>query len=82
MESRTSTDFSVRFSTNVARVLEYEDATGKIEFTLDAGSKGDRFICLENHPASWPRGPRYEVAFLRAKQFLEACGYEVEIYGQ
>jgi hypothetical protein len=82
MGSPTPTDFTVRFSTEVARVLQCDDATGRIEFTVDAGSKGDRSICLEHHPASWPRGPRYELAFHRAKQFLESCGYEVEIYGE
>ena len=74
-------DFAVRFSTEVARVLVCEDATGRIEFTLDAGSKGDHSICLEHHPSDWPRGPRYDLAFRRAKEYLESCGYEVEIYG-
>ena len=82
MASPTPTDFAVRFSTEVARVLECDDATGRIEFTLDAGSKGDRSICLRHHPEGWPRKTRYELAFLRAKQFLESCGYEVEIYGE
>ena len=77
-----TTEFAVRFSTEVARVLECDDATGRIEFTLDAGSKGDRSICLEHHPSSWPRGSRYDLAFQRAKEFLESCGYEVEIYGE
>ena len=61
MESRTRTNFTVRISADVARVLECEDATGTIQFTLDAGSKGDNSICLEHHPASWLRGPRYEL---------------------
>lgn len=82
MASRTPVDFKVRFSADVAGILEYDDATGRIEFTLDAGSKGDRSICLQHHPAGWPRKTRYELAFLRAKQFLESCGYEVEIYGE
>ena len=42
MESRTYTDFKVKFNGDVAGVLECEDAIGTIEFTLDAGSKGDR----------------------------------------
>ena len=74
-----TTDFTVRFSTEVARVLQCDDATGRIEFTLDVGSKGGRSICLEHHPLNWPRGLRYDRAFQRAKQFLESCGYEVEI---
>jgi hypothetical protein len=78
MESRMYTDFKVRFSGDVVGVLECEDAKGTIEFTLDAGSKGDRSICLQHHPANAPRGRRYELAFAKAKQFLESCGYEVE----
>ena len=79
MEPRTPTDFKVRFNGDVVGILECQDATGSIEFTLDAGSKGDRSICLQHHPASAPRGQRYELAFLRARQFLESCGYVVEI---
>ena len=82
MSSPAPTDFTVRFSTEVARVLQCDDATGRIEFALDTGSKGDRSICLEHHPAGWPRGPRYDAAFRRAKEYLESCGYEVEIYGE
>ena len=78
MESRTPVDFKVRFSADVPGILEYDDATGRIEFTLDAGSKGDRSICLRHHPESAPRGQRYDLAFLKAKQFLESCGYLVE----
>ena len=81
MAPSTPDDFTVRFSTEVARVLECDDAIGRITFTLDAGEKGDRSICLEHHPESFPRGPRYDLAFRRAKEYLESCGYEVEIYG-
>ena len=76
-----STDFTVRFSTRVARVLECEDEAGVIEFGLDSGDHGDKSLCLEHHPASWPRGPRYDLAFHCAKEFLESCGYQVEVYG-
>jgi hypothetical protein len=41
MEPRTSSDFKVRFSADVAGVLECDDATGRIEFALGAGSKGE-----------------------------------------
>jgi hypothetical protein len=78
METRISTDFKVRFNGDVEGVLECEDAIGTIEFTLDVGSKCDRSICLQHHPASAPRGQRYDLAFLKAKQFLESCGYFVE----
>jgi hypothetical protein len=82
MSSPATTDFTVRFSTEVARVLECDDSTGRIQFTLDAGSKGDKSVCLEHHPSDWPRGSRYDLAFRRAKEFLESCGFEVEIYGK
>jgi len=82
MDSPTPNDFTVRFSTEVARVLECDDATGRIKFGLDSGSKGDRSICLEHHPADWPRGRRYDLAFRCAKEYLESCGFEVEIYGR
>ena len=73
--------FAVAFSTQVARVLECADAEGCIEFTLDAGSKGDRSICLEHHARDRPRDARYMRAFECARQFLVACGFEVETYG-
>ena len=44
------------------------------------GAKGEKSICLEHHPSKWPRGPRYDLAFQRAKQFLESKGFDVEIY--
>ena len=48
----------------------------------DAGSGDNSSICLEHHPADWPRGGRYELAFRSAKEFLESCGYEVEVDGE
>ena len=74
--------FTVSFSERVGRLLECVDAAGRIEFTLDAGAGEGNSICLEHHPASWPRGSRYEAAFESAKRFLESSGYSVEIYGQ
>ena len=82
MAASTPTDYTVRFSTKVARVLEYEDATGRVEFTLDSGSKGERSICIEHHSSTGRRCRNYDVAFQRSKQYLESCGYEVEIYGE
>ena len=73
--------FSVRFSPSVAFTLECTDSAGTVTFTVDTGSGGNRSICLEHHPADWPRGERYLLAFRSAKEFLESCGYEVEVYG-
>jgi hypothetical protein len=82
MAAPKPTDFTVKFSTEVARVLECDDATGQIRFTLDDGSKSDQSICLEHHPSDWPRGPRYDLAFQRAKEYLASCGYKVKVYGE
>ena len=77
-----SARFAVRFSPSVARVLECTDLEGTVKFTTDAGSGGNSSICLEHHPSDWPRGERYELAFRGAKEFLESCGYEVEVNGE
>jgi hypothetical protein len=81
MSAQPSSDFDISFSTKVARVLGCTDSTGIVEFTLDSGPAGDKSICLEHHPSNWPRGERYNHAFRRAKEFLESCGYDVDIYG-
>jgi hypothetical protein len=75
-------DFRVRFSRNLAKVVEVEAPSGLITFTLDSGSSGDRSICLEHHPSSWPRTDNYNLAFESAKRYLESCGYEVETGGR
>jgi hypothetical protein len=89
MPAEPRKDFTVKFG-NIARTIECDDAEGQILFTFDAGSKfdfknpnrpGKNSLCLEHHPSDWPRGPRYDLAFRRAKEYLESCGYDVEIYG-
>jgi hypothetical protein len=82
MASHTSNYFAVKFSESVVRVLECETPHGRLQFTLDSGSTGDRSICLEHHPSSLPRVASYDQAFNSAKQYLESCGYEVEIHGR
>lgn len=77
-----SSAYVVRLSTEVARVLECDGPHGRIEFTVDSGSKGDKSICLEHHPPSCKRDREYLNAFGAAKRFLEACGFEVEVYGE
>ena len=76
MNSKSS--FSVTWG-RYARTLEYRDSEGQVVFTLDSGNKGDKSICLEHHSPESPRGPRYDIAFHQAKQFLESQGFEVEI---
>jgi len=71
----------VRFSPAVARILECDAPGGKIEFTVDSGSRGDRSLCLEHHPRDWSRGAHYLAAFEAAREYLESCGYEVEVHG-
>ena len=82
MSKERPADFTVDFSREVARVINYDDSQGRIEFTVDSSDNGDKWVVLEHHPRSWPRGPRYDLAFKRTKQFLEACGFGVEIYGE
>jgi hypothetical protein len=82
MSAPAPTDIAVRFSSKVARVLECDVLGGRIEFTLDSGSRGDRSICLEHHPETRTRDATYIAAFEAARQYLVSCGYEVEIDGE
>jgi hypothetical protein len=82
MTTQPPADFTVDFSKKVARVINYDDSMGRIEFTFDGSEKGNKWVVLEHHPADWPRGPRYDIAFQRTKQFLETCGFGVEVYGE
>ncbi len=81
MAKDISNEFTVRFG-KAGRTLEYDDRHGHILFTIDTGSKGNKSLCLEHHAPRTPRSPQYNIAFERAKKYLEACGYEVEIYGE
>jgi hypothetical protein len=72
--------FSVDFSPKVPRVLEYRDSEGPLEFTTDSSERGDHCITLEHHPESWPRGERYDLAFVRCRRFLESCGFGVDVW--
>jgi hypothetical protein len=81
MSPQARASIPVRFSARVARVLECDAPGGTIEFTVDAGSSGDRSICLEHHPPGWTRGADYSAAFEAAREYLVSCGYEVEVYG-
>jgi hypothetical protein len=82
MSAFAPTDISVRFSSKIARVLECDIPGGRIEFTLDSGSRGDQSICLEHHPVTRARDATYIAAFEAARQYLLGCGYEVEIDGE
>jgi hypothetical protein len=73
-------EFTTKFG-KVARTLEYEDPQGHLVFTFDLGSGGDKSLCLEHFTPQSQRVPRYRVAFERAKEYLESCGYQVEIFG-
>ena len=73
-----SDEYSVQFG-RTARTLEYVDIHGQVIFTFDVGSMGGKSLVLELYPPSMARSPRFDVAFDRTKQFLEASGYEVQI---
>ena len=72
--------FTVKFG-STARTLEYDDHQGHLVFSFDVGSGGDKSLCLEHLSPQNQRVPRYRLAFERAKQYLESCGYHVETYG-
>jgi hypothetical protein len=67
--------FFVDFIAEIARVLEYRDSLGWLEFMTDSSERGDHSVTVEHHPKSWPRGERYHLAFSRCRQFLESCGF-------
>jgi calcineurin-like phosphoesterase family protein len=72
-----SDEYSVKFG-RTARTLEYDDTHGQVIFTFDVGSEHGKSLVLEHYPSSMARSPRYDVAFDRTKQFLEARGYDVQ----
>jgi hypothetical protein len=74
-------DFTVKFSQK-ARILEYEDPAGKIEFSFDLSPNNLKCLFLEHYSPGYPRPPKYGDAFKRTKRFLESCGYQVEIFGE
>jgi len=74
--------FTVKFSSEIVRIIECADTEGQIKFSVDQGSHGDKSLCLEHHPRDWPRDQRYTEAFDSAKRFLISCGYQVEVYGE
>jgi hypothetical protein len=80
MASQKQSDYTVRFS-HIARVLECEGPGGIIEFTFDGKVKDANVLVLEHHASDTERGPHYDGAFQHAKQFLESCGYQVELQG-
>jgi len=77
--------FTVAHSRKVARIVEYQDSVGLLEFAIDLGSKGNHSVELdapfdpEELSRGTPEARRLQVAFDRTKRFLEACGFEVEL---
>jgi hypothetical protein len=74
-------DFTVKFSQK-ARVLEYDGPAGKIEFSFDLSPNNLKCLFLEHYSSGYPRPPNYDEAFKRSKQYLESCGYQVEVFGK
>lgn len=70
--------FSVDFSREVARMIQYRDAEGLLEFATDSGSKGNHSIAIDP-PSTHEASARVDLAVERTKRFLEACGFEVEL---
>jgi hypothetical protein len=72
-------DFTVKFG-RIARTILYQDSEGELTFTLDSSPNGRHSITLEHHPLVARKDDRYDIAFERAKQHLESCGFQVETY--
>ncbi len=71
----------------VARTLAYRYGDLELTFTFDAvprlpGSDSPATLVLEHWGPSSPRPAAYDLAFDRAKAFLESCGYQVQVHGQ
>ena len=60
------------------RTVDYRDAQYSTLFTFDVSDKGEGWLALEHHAPSITRHPNYDVAFARAKRFLEARNFRVE----
>jgi hypothetical protein len=73
--------FTVKFGA-IARTIEYDEPQGRLLFTFDLSNANPKTVVLEHHSPKTLRGPRYNIAFDRTKQFLESRGYKVEIFGQ
>ena len=76
-----STDYTVEFG-HVARTVEYRDPQQALRFTFDVSPAAPKTIVLEHFSSATDRGDGYRIAFDRTKQYLESCGYQVEIYGE
>ena len=76
-----STDYTVTFGYS-ARTLEYRDPHQTLRFTFDVSPTAPKTIVLEHFSSATARGDGYSIAFARTKQYLESCGYQVEIYGE
>ncbi len=70
--------FSIEFG-DMARTLLYRDAQGAIAFTFDGSDTGPSTLVLEHSLPRLERTPRYDIAFARTKEFLEARNYNVEV---
>ena len=79
MADPVSGTYSVQFS-QTARVVEYSDPEGKIEFTFDI-EKATQKLILEHFPLSLARPLRYDFAFAETIRFLETSGHAVRVYG-
>lgn len=74
-------EYTVKWG-RILRTVVYQDSNGELLFTTDASNKGKQWIVLEHYSPRTPRETNYYIAFERIKQYLESCGYSVEIYGE
>jgi hypothetical protein len=80
MSEKPADQFTVKFS-RYARVLEYEDPAGRLEFTIDGRGKGGLWLEIGDNNERRRDEARYMTAVQRTKKFLESSwGMEVEIF--
>jgi hypothetical protein len=81
MPDESPAPFVVEFSKRTARMIEYRDCLGSLEFSFDVLNAEGKSLVLEHHAAHSLRLPQYDLAFGRCVRFLESCGYRVETFG-
>ncbi len=78
--------FTVQFSREIARTLDYEDSRGKLVFVFEFGSTGP--FTLHRQPLNTRKCVQFAaenrawltLACERSRAHLQSCGYEVEVF--
>ncbi len=87
-EKQLPDEYEVRFNFEVAFTLVYEDGRGQLIFIFELGSNPKEVFLhrrpLENYQVLKTRDSGIQVcldlAFERAKRYVESCGYKVDVF--